>query len=223
MIIVSPATKKRIEAIKDLKGALVGVPDPSSQAHLFLNFLLVRNGLSPNDITAVAVGNQAAGVAALEHGNIDVWSGFDPGVTLLLKRHPGLHVLADARNGSGVRQIFGTDACPGTVLYSTEDWLSRNHDAAVRLARSIQHSLQRMHAHLPEQIAARIPRPYCGDDDGVFVEALRHAMPAYSQGGVMPSEGAEAAGRALALSLEIVRSAHVDVSKTYTNEFVAQQ
>lgn len=49
VIIVSPATKKRIEAIKDLKGALVRVPDPSSssQAHLFLNFLLVRNGLSP--------------------------------------------------------------------------------------------------------------------------------------------------------------------------------
>jgi len=94
VLIVSPMSQKKIERVEDLKGTLVGVPDPGSQAHLFVNYLLFRHGLSASDITPVSIGGQAGGVAAVERGKIDVWSGFDPGISLVLKRHPNARVLA---------------------------------------------------------------------------------------------------------------------------------
>ena len=42
----------------------------------------------------------------------------------------------------------------------------------------------------------------------------------YSQDGIMDAEGAEAARTLLAQSMDKVRDAKIDLSKTYTNEFV---
>jgi NitT/TauT family transport system substrate-binding protein len=157
VLIVSPATKRDIRRIKDLKGAAVGVPDPGSQLHLFVNYALSRNGLSPSDITVVSVGDQAGGVAALEHGKIDVWSGLDPGVAQVLHRHPDARILIDARNRQGVRKAFGSDIYPGAVLYSTAAWLGNNPRIATGLARALVQSLDWIHQHSPEEIVAKIP------------------------------------------------------------------
>jgi NitT/TauT family transport system substrate-binding protein len=45
-------------------------------------------------------------------------------------------------------------------------------------------------------------------------------MPMFSPDGVMNADGARAARTVLAASMEKVRGATIDVSKTYTNEFV---
>ena len=45
-------------------------------------------------------------------------------------------------------------------------------------------------------------------------------MPMFSPDGVMAADGAEAVRTLLAGSMEKVRGATIDVSKTYTNEFI---
>ena len=45
-------------------------------------------------------------------------------------------------------------------------------------------------------------------------------MPMFSPDGVMAAEGAEVVRTLLAGSMEKVRTATIDVSKTYTNEFI---
>jgi NitT/TauT family transport system substrate-binding protein len=63
VIILSPTASQSKQAIRDLKNSLIGVSDQWSQSHLFLNYILIRHGLSPVDITAVTIGTQPAALA----------------------------------------------------------------------------------------------------------------------------------------------------------------
>lgn len=220
VLVVSPLARQRISHISDIRGALVGVPDQGSQAHLFVNYLLGRNGLAPSDITVVSVGNLSGGVAALEHGKIDVWCGFDPGVTQYLRRHADAKIIVDARDRKGVREAYGTDIYAGTVLYSTAAWIEQHPSAARKAAQAVLQALRWIHQHSPAQIASKVPIAQRGADDDLYIETLRKAMPTFSEDGVLPKQAANAALSTLRVSLESVRSAKIDVSKTYTNEFV---
>jgi NitT/TauT family transport system substrate-binding protein len=222
VLLVSPTTRRNIRRIQDLKGAAVGVIGPASASHLFVNYALIKNGLSASDIKVVSVANGAAGIAALEHGTIDVFSGFDPGVTQFLRRHPDARILIDARDRQGVQAAFGTDVYPGAVLYSTANWLDQHQEAATRIVKGLVSSLKWMQDHSPEEIAAKTPASVRGQDKDIYVEVLRRAMPMFSEDGLMTSDAANAALNALRVSLESVRSAKIDLSQTYTNDFVAR-
>ena len=72
-----------------------------------------------------------------------------------------------------------------------------------------------MQTHTPQEIAAKMPKAFRGDDDALYVEALKASMPMFSPDGMMAPEGAEVVRTLLAGSLEKVRTATIDVSKTY--------
>ena len=59
-----------------------------------------------------------------------------------------------------------------------------------------------------------------GEDDALYAEALKASMPMFSPDGVMSAEGAEVVRTLLAGSMDKVKHATIDVSKTYTNEFI---
>ena len=223
VIVTSPDTSRTIRSIKDLQHRVVGVSDLGSQSHLFLNFVLMQHGLRPSDVTAIAIGSQPAALAGLEHGKLDAWSGFDPGVSQLRKRHSSVRILADARTQAGVREIFGTDAYPGSVLYAKPDWLARNPDSARRLARAILGSLRWIHQHTPDEIMRVVPQSHFGEDRAVYREALVSSMNMFSQDGRMPARAPEIVKKVVGASLEKVRTGHIDLAKTFTDEFVAGQ
>ena len=219
-VVVAPQKSGAIHRIEDLKGAAVGVTAPGSSTHLLINYLLLKHGLTPGDISAVGIGGGAGSAAAVERGKVDAAVVTDPVLTQLRKRNPGLRVIADALQASGVKEIFGTETYPASVLYSTIEWIERNPAAAGSLARAIRKTLEWMQQHSPEQIAEKMPAAYRGEDPAIYVEALRNSMPMYSPDGIMSAEGAEAVKKVLSLSLEKVRAANVDTAQTFTNELV---
>ena len=77
-----------------------------------------------------------------------------------------------------------------------------------------------MQTHTPQEIADKTPKTFRGEDDALYVEALKASMPMFSPDGVMAAEGAEVVRTLLAGSMEKVRTATIDLSKTYTNEFI---
>jgi NitT/TauT family transport system substrate-binding protein len=77
-----------------------------------------------------------------------------------------------------------------------------------------------MHAHSAEEISAKTPKSLRGEDDALYVEALKNSMPMFSVDGLMNAEGAGAVRTLLNQSMPKVREATIDVSKTYTNELV---
>ena len=174
----------------------------------------------PMRVSITAIGNAATAIAAIEHGRVDAGMMADPSFTLVSRRNPGVRILADLRTEAGVTAAFGTRSYPGAVLYSSAGWIRANRDTTQRLARAITRTLDWMHTHTPQQIAEKTPKTFRGDDDALYVEALTSSMPMFSPDGTMAADGAEAVHTLLAGSMDKVKGAAIDVSKTYTNEFI---
>jgi len=81
-------------------------------------------------------------------------------------------------------------------------------------------SLTWIREHSAEEILARVPAEFHAGDSAAELAAIRMAKPMYSLDGRIHEESAEAVQRVLSQSLEKVRSAHIDLSRTYTNEFL---
>lgn len=220
VLVTSPQSAAQVTRIEDLKGRIAGVTTAGSSSQMLLTYLLQRHGVPPDGVSVTAIGNAATAIAAIEHGKVDAGMMADPAYTLVAKRNPTVRLLADLRTAAGVKEAFGTDSYPGSVLYAPADWVRDNRDAAQHLARAIQRTLVWMHEHTAEEIAFKTPKSFRGEDDGLYVEALKSSMPMFSPDGAMVAAGAEAVRTLLAESMDKVRNATIDLSKTYTNEFV---
>jgi sulfonate transport system substrate-binding protein len=202
-------------------GRIVGVTTPGSSSHMFLTFLLTKHQLSGDAVSVTAIGSGASAVAAIESGRIDAaWIG-DPAFTLVKKRNPGVRILADLRTEAGTREAFGVGMYASSVLYSTSGWVNAHRDTASRLARAIVKTLAWMSTHSEEEIANRVPMKLRGEDDALYVEALKASRPIFSTDGMMTADGASAVREVLNASMPKVRDASIDLSKTYTNDLIA--
>jgi NitT/TauT family transport system substrate-binding protein len=172
-------------------------------------------------VRLIPVGSFSSAIAALEQGKVDAWSGYDPGVTRYCRRHSEAVILADTRTADGLEQCTGAREHAGAVLFSTAEWLERNPLMARRLVRAIQQTLKWIHDHTAEEIARQVPSALHGGDLEGYVQALRNSKDMYSLDGRMNHEAASSVYRVLAASIESVRVAQFDLSKTYTNMFVA--
>jgi len=220
VLVTSPHSADTVRTIEDLKGHIAGVTTAGSSSQMLLVYMLQRHGVPPDSVSITAIGSAATAIAAIEHGKVDAGMMADPSFTLVAKRNPGARVLADLRTADGVKAAFGTDTYPASVLYTTADWIRTNHDATAKLARAITRTLAWMQAHSPQEIADRTPKTFRGEDDALYVEALRASMPMFSPDGAMTADGAEQVRTLLAGSMDKVRGTTIDITKTYTNEFV---
>jgi len=219
-LVLAAAPQNHVSRIEDLKGRVAGVTTPGSSSHMLLTFLLQRHGVPSDSVSVTGIGAAATAVAALEHGKVDAGMMTDPAFTILQHRAPGARILADLRNAKGVQDAFGTSSYPASVLYTSAQWLRDRREIAAHLARAITRTLEWMQTHTPQEIADKTPADFRGEDAGLYAEALKNTMSMFSPDGVMQRDGAEAVHRLLAESMDKVRGATIDVSKTYTNELV---
>jgi sulfonate transport system substrate-binding protein len=220
VLVTSPQSAGTVAKIEDLKGQVAGVTTAGSSSQMLLTYMLQRRGVAAADVSITAIGNAATAIAAIEHGKVAAGMMADPSFTLVQKRNPGVRVLADLRTAAGVKDAFGTDTYPGSVLYSTVEWIGVNRETTAKLARAITRTLAWMQAHSPQEIASRTPKALRGEDEALYVDALKASLPMFSPDGVMAAEGAEQVRTLLAGSMDKVRAATIDMAKTYTNEFV---
>jgi NitT/TauT family transport system substrate-binding protein len=220
VLTTSPQRAGEVTKVEDLKGRLAGVTAAGSSTQMLLTYLLKKHGVDPGTVSVVSIGNAATAIAALEHGKVDAGMMADPAFTMMRKRNPTARILVDLRTVDGVKAAFGSDTYLASVIYAKGDWLRANHETAARVARAITRTLDWMHQHSPEEIAQKTPATFRGDDQTLYVEALKNSMAMFSPDGRMSTEGAEAVRQLLAASMEKVRAANIDLSKTFTNEFI---
>ena len=219
-LVVAPVATDTIHTIADLKGHRVGVSSPGSPTQLFLNYSLVSSGLSTADVSTVAIGTGAASVAAVEHGQVDAAELVGGAIPLMQRRHPEMKFLADTRTAEGAKAVFGSSAFPSMSLVAGDPWLKANAETARRLVRATRKAMRWMGAHSAEEIRAEMTDAQRMPDAEADLEAIRGAQRILSPDGVMPAEGPETVRKVLAASNEKARTAHLDLSTTYTNEFV---
>jgi NitT/TauT family transport system substrate-binding protein len=220
VLVTSPQSAGQVAKIEDLKGRVAGVTAAGSSSQMLVTHMLRRHGVAANAVSITPVGSAATAIAAVEHGKVDAAMVADPAFTLIARRNPGVRVLADLRTAAGVKDALGTDAYPSSVLYSKREWVDSNRATAAKLARAILRTLQWMHTHSAEEIAGKTPKPLRGEDDALYVQAVKNSMPMFSPDGLMDAAGALAVRELLAESMEKVRATRIDISDTYTNEFI---
>jgi NitT/TauT family transport system substrate-binding protein len=223
VLVTSPQSAGKVTKIEDLNGKIAGVTTAGSSSHMLLSYLLQQHGVGGDAVSITAIGTAATAIAAIEHGKVDAGMMADPAFTLVSRRNPGVRVLADLRHADGVKAAFGSAMYPASVLYSKGEWIRANRATAQRLAQAIARTLVWMQTHSPQEIADKTPEAVRGEDRGIYVEALTSSMQMYSPDGLMDADGAEAARKLLAQSMDKVRNAAIDLSKTYTNEFVPKR
>jgi NitT/TauT family transport system substrate-binding protein len=220
VVVTAPARAKAIRRVEELKGAAVGVAALGSINNLFLNYVLLKHGVLPEQVTIVSIGTGASAIAAIEHGRVDAAVLVGSETEVAAKRFPGMTMLVDARGASGARSLYGTDTYPTAVLSATEGWLAQNPENARRVSHCIQKALTWIAAHSAEQTLALLPERDQMVDRDAELEALLKIAPSFSRDGIMPADGAEAVRKALAFTTDKVRNAQFHTSQTYTNEFV---
>jgi NitT/TauT family transport system substrate-binding protein len=220
VLATSPQAAGTVTGIADMRGRIAGVTTAGSSSHMFLTYLLTRDRVPVDSVSVTAIGSAATAIAAVEHGKVDAGWMADPAFTIVQKRNPAIRVLADLRDEAGTKAAFNTATYPGAVLYASGDWLRANRDTATRLARAIVKTLEWMEEHSEREITERTPKAMRGEDDGLYADALKNSRAMFSTDGLMTAEGAAAVRTLLSGSMEPVRSATIDLSKTYTNELI---
>ena len=222
-LVVSPAASKKIGKVGDLKGELVGVSAPGGGHHTFLNYVLSKHGISPQDVSIVAIGVGAPSLAALERGTVSAAVADLVTISWLKRRYPNLILLADTSTREGMRRIFGSETSYQYTLCASPEWLRRNREAARRMAAAIVRTLQWIHSHSPEQVREKLPDASRTQDVQSDLEALRIAIPFFSSDGVISPESAQVAREAAEATVAKIRNADIDLAKTYTNDLVREK
>lgn len=221
--IVLAVRKDRAAAVtsfKDLKGMKIGVTAPGSSTNFFVDALIARDGLKPEDVAIIGVGAGLSAVAAAKKGDIDAICNLDPVITKL-EQDGDITVLADLRTEEGNMKLFGGDT-PAAVVYLKRDFIAKNPATTQHLVNAFYRALTWLAAASPEDVAKIVPEDYYLGDRALYVAAVKASAPMYSRTGVIPRDGMVRARDMLQRFDAELRDAKLDLDKTFDDRFVAK-
>ncbi|MEP7155897.1 MAG: ABC transporter substrate-binding protein [Betaproteobacteria bacterium] len=188
--LVMPKDKAaKYKSARDIKGLKIGVTAPGSSTNMFVNNLLAKDGLKPNDVAIIGVGAGAGAVAAMEKGEIDAMSNLDP-VTSMLEAGGKFVAVADSRTEKGMKEIYGGDYL-ASCIYASEDFIRKNPNTTQAVVNAMVRANRWIAKATPEQIMAVVPESYMAGNRSVYKAALLKNMVGYSVDGQMSMKAAQ--------------------------------
>jgi NitT/TauT family transport system substrate-binding protein len=215
---VSTKAADTLKSMADVKGKTLGVTGLGSSTSFLTQYLASVHGLTSSQYTMLPVGADASFMAAIKQSRIDAGMTTEPTVSKLLATGEA-KVLVDMRTVEGTKAALG-GTYPASSLYVQSAWADGHKADATKLAHAFVRTMQFIHTHSAEEIAAKMPADY-QKDKALYVGALKASLPMYTADGKMPADGPETVLKVLSGFNPSVKGKHVDLSKTYTNEFVA--
>ncbi|WP_406333338.1 ABC transporter substrate-binding protein [Streptomyces sp. NBC_00203] len=218
---VEIVSKKRADDItspKDFKGKKLGITGLGSSTDFLTKYLAVKNGVKVSEFTPVAVGAGPTFISALQQGAIDGGMTTDPTVATVLQKDLG-KVLIDMRTPQGSQEALG-GPYPSSSLYMQTDWVNSHKETVQKLANAFVKTLKWMSAHTATEIAAKMPADYSQGSKTLYASAIQSTLPMFTEDGVMPQDGPETVEKVLKAFNPNIQNANVDLSKTFTTEFV---
>jgi NitT/TauT family transport system substrate-binding protein len=214
------SAKSSISSPSDFAGKHLGVTSPGSSTDFLTQALAVKAGVKTADYTTVKAGAGDTFIAALHQGAIDAGMTTDPTVARLLQSGEG-KVLVDMRTEEGSKQALG-GAYPSSSLYMDCGYVAKHKETVQKLANAFVKTLDWMSSHSPAEIADTMPADYAGSSKSLYVDAVKSTVPMFTSDGVMPEGGPETVLTVLSTFNPNVKGKEdqVDLSKTYTTEFV---
>ena len=195
-----------------LKGQIIGVAAPGGAMQNFATRILEQSGLKGSDVTFAAIGVGPAALMAIESGKVDAAVVLANTLVPLRQRNPETVTLAETFTPEGNRKVFGTDGWPSMALLGQPAWLRSNPDRTKRLVRAMQAAVAWIRTNSPEAVQAKL-----GSGN---LDALRLHLPRYDPRGAFQMEQVRTVYEFLAKSNPAVRAANINLSQTFTNEFL---
>lgn len=220
VLAVSNKTMAGYKALEDFKGKKIGVTAPGSSTNMMASFFLAQHGLKPSDVAFVGVGAGAGAITAMRTGQIDAIANLDPVISTLLKED-AIKIVADTRTLKDTVKIFGGNM-PSGCLYASQEFIDKHPNTAQALANAIVRADKWIHATSPDEIAKVVPEGYLLGDPELYKLALKGNMEALSPDGTVPEDGPQTALKALEAFVPNFPADKIDVSKIWTNDFVAK-
>ncbi|MFI6648259.1 ABC transporter substrate-binding protein [Streptomyces sp. NPDC050529] len=217
--IVSNEAADDIGSAKDFKGKKLGVTGLGSSTDFLTKYLAVSNDVQTSDFTPVAVGAGQTFISALQQGSIHGGMTTDPTVATILDKKLG-KILIDMRTPEGSKEALG-GLYPSSSLYMQTEWVNGHKATVQKLANAFVKTLKWMSTHSAAEIAAKMPADYAqGGGAALYAQSIKNTLPMFTTDGVMPPDGPATVERVLKAFNPNLKNADVDLSKTYTTEFV---
>ena len=207
-----------IKSPADFKGMSLGVTGLGSSTNFLTEYLAVKNGVKLGEFTSVPVGAGNTFIAAMQQDKIQAGMTTEPTISRLLKTGEA-KVLVDMRTLEGTKAALG-GTYPAASLYMQTDWVEAHKDTVQKLANAFVKTLKFINTHNGAEIAEKMPKDYyVGDKEG-YVKALDAGKAMFTADGVMPDGGPETVLTVLSAFKKELQGKQIDLSKTYTTEFV---
>lgn len=203
---------------ESLRGRNIGVTAPGSASAAAVHVLIDKAGLTLDDVAIIGVGGGAGAVAAMESGQINAISNFDPVISILEQKGTIVPVV-DTRTQEGLEFLY-EGPFAGSAFYTTPEFAEANPNTVQAFVSGVVDALQWMQDASTEEIADSVPAEYHGGDKALYVSILEKNRGMFSRDGRITEETAANVLRTLTATVEDVANASVDIDSTYDNSFV---
>ncbi|MDI5965582.1 ABC transporter substrate-binding protein [Streptomyces sp. SL13] len=201
------------------KGKKLGVTGLGSSTNFLTEYLESRGGLKNSDATSVSVGAGSTFVAAIKNKQIDAGMTTEPTISVLQAQHLAKPMI-DMRTVAGTKAALG-GTYPASCLYMTTAYIQKNPQVVQKMVNAFVQTLHWIGTHSAAQITAKMPASYyAGVGKGVYTTALANEKAMFSPDGLMPSDGPSTVLKVLSAFDPTVKGHKVDLSKTFTNQYV---
>ncbi|HEY3508642.1 ABC transporter substrate-binding protein [Kribbella sp. NPDC051137] len=208
-----------VHSPKDWKGRHLGITDVGSSTDFLTQYLGTQNGIDPSQTTRIGVQAGNTFIAAMQHKQIDCGMTTEPTVSKLLQDKTA-YILEDMRTAAGATKSLG-GTYPATSLYMQTSWVQSHKDVVQKLVTAYVATLKWIQTHTAAQIADQMPADYyAGVGKAAYTAALDSEKGIFNPTGIMPADGPKTCLAVLGAFNPKVKGKSIDLTKTYTNEFV---
>ena len=217
-ILVSTKLSDQIKSPADFKGRTVGVTGLGSSTNFLTQYLAAHSGVKSNEFTTLPVGAGTTFIAAIMQARIDAGMTTEPTISRLELTNVA-RVLIDLRTPESTQQWLG-GLYPAASLYMSTAWVNGHKAEVQKLANAFVKTMKFIDTHSAAEIAEKLPADFYAGDKPAYIKALAAEKSMFTKDGVMPASGPETVLKVLQGFNKEVQGKTIDLSKTFTTEFV---
>jgi sulfonate transport system substrate-binding protein len=214
-LVMSKAKADKYKGPADLKGMKVGVTAPGSSTNMFVNILLAKAGLKPDDVSIIGVGATAGAVAIMQRGELDALANLDPVVAQLESQ--GFVSVVDTRTAKGMQDVYGGAYAAGSIYVPT-DFVKKYPNTTQAFVNAMMRALRFIQNSTPDQIVAAVPPDYYADK-ALYKAALEKNLESFKHDGAIGIEAARNVYRDLKTFDPGVQAATIDLARTFDSSY----
>ncbi len=218
-IVISTKLINEIKSPSDFKGRTLGVTGLGASTNFLTHYLAVASGVKASEITTIPVGAGATFIAAMKQSRIDAGMTTEPTISRLIASGDA-KILVDLRTPESTEKWLG-GLYPGACLYMPTVWVNSHREQVQKLVNAFVKTLKYINAHSAEDIAGKMPADYYAGNKAMYVQALSQSKTMFTADGRMPASGPPTVLKVLQGFNKAVQGKTIDLSKTFTTEFVA--